>query len=244
MDKTTIRADRSKFQTGLNWILVLLSLLAIAAILLIGPDALHDLSVSLRSQLMANYGAEPFQLSVQSLQLSIFEDVLRDLGFVPGAGDGLDEELQVDLVGTGPYRSELEKIAIGLRTKANIRFRGWVEPDSKELYDFFEQSNIFVLPSSSENFPMVLLQAMAASQAIITTSGTGCQEVVGDHARLVRPRSPREIRDALIELLHEPGLAERIGNAARLRLETNFTWKVVAESYVDMYQRVISEGDD
>ena len=108
MDKVTIRSDRPKFQTGLNWILLLLSLVAIGAIFFIGPDTLLDFSVSLRSQLMANYGADSIQLSIKSLQLSIIEDILRDLGFATG-GDGLDAELGVPVASATPLAPATEQ---------------------------------------------------------------------------------------------------------------------------------------
>ena len=52
--------------------------------------------------------------------------------------------------------------------------------DSRELTELYETSSIYVLPSESENFPTVLLEAMAAPNAVITSYGTRCQEVVDD----------------------------------------------------------------
>lgn len=49
----------------------------------------------------------------------------------------------------------------------------------------YETSKIFVFTSGAENFPIVLLEAMASGLAIITTEGAGCSEVVGDAALLV-----------------------------------------------------------
>jgi glycosyltransferase involved in cell wall biosynthesis len=79
-----------------------------------------------------------------------------------------------------------------------------------------------------------LLEAMAAGLAIVTTKGTGCAEVVGDSALLVRPGSPGDIRAALDRLTTDPGLCAANGSAARTRLERHFAWAAVARQYRDV----------
>jgi len=144
----------------------------------------------------------------------------------------------VEIVGTGPYLPELKKLAS--RLSRPVRFHGWLDNDSRELADLYETSRIFVFPSEMENCPIVLLEAMAAGMAIITTEGTGCHELVGDAARLVEPRSSDSIRAALTELTGDPDLCARLGREARERLDRNYTWSAIAGRYVELYQR--SEG--
>ncbi len=93
------------------------------------------------------------------------------------------------------------------------KFYGYVDNNSPELRELYETASIFVFTSESENFPIVLLEAMAAGAAIITTSGTGCAEVVGDAAILVPPRDPEAIRAALEQLESRSGA----GGEARAR---------------------------
>jgi glycosyltransferase involved in cell wall biosynthesis len=83
---------------------------------------------------------------------------------------------------------------------------------------------------------MVLLEAMSAGMAIITTKETGCADVVGDAALLVKARDPMAIRNALEKLIKKPDLCEELGRAARKRLEDNFNWNKVAIKYVDLYK--------
>jgi hypothetical protein len=99
-----------------------------------------------------------------------------------------------------------------------------------------------VLPSEAENFPIVLLEAMAAGLAIITTAGTGCAEVVGDAGLLVPVRDSRAIGRALKRLVEDGDLRQRLGVAARRRIEENFTWRAVARRYVEEYQRHAVSG--
>jgi glycosyltransferase involved in cell wall biosynthesis len=125
------------------------------------------------------------------------------------------------------------------QTKTHITFWGWLDNLSAELKELFETSKIFVLPSESENFPVALMEAMAAGMAIITTRDTGCEEVVGETAILVRPKEPRELRDALLDLTSDNNLCFRLGTGARHRIKEQFNWDIVAKQYMNLYGQQI-----
>lgn len=154
------------------------------------------------------------------------------------AVNGLELDHDINIVGDGPYLPTLKKMVDGQGEK--IKFWGWLDHSSNELRRLYESSSIFVLPSESENFPIVLLEAMSAAMAIITTKNTGCEEVVGDSALLVEPRNPVSIREALERLIRQPDLCSDLGKSARKRLLDNFTWNVVTSRYVDQYDRYAS----
>jgi len=143
----------------------------------------------------------------------------------------LDHE--VHIVGDGPYLPTLKKIAQGVGVP--VKFWGWLENDSPELRELYETSSIYVLPSESENFPIGLLEAMAARMAIITTRGTGCEEVVGDSGVLVAPKDLNEIREAIQQLTADVDRCRDLGQKARQRLEENFSWQAVAKRYTGLY---------
>jgi len=146
----------------------------------------------------------------------------------------------VNIVGDGPYLPELRQQAETLRSPAI--FHGWMDNRSPELREIYQASGIFVLPSEAENFPIVLLEAMAAGLAIVTTAGTGCAEVVGDAGLLVPVRDARALAVALKRLVDDPVLRQSLGAAARRRIEENFTWRAVASRYVEEYERVAAGG--
>ena len=93
-----------------------------------------------------------------------------------------------------------------------------------------------------ENFPIVLLEAMLAGTTIISTHGTGCAEVVGNAAYLVRPREPRDILEALEELIQDPERSERLGQQARERVERNFIWETIARKYLAVLSAITDAG--
>lgn len=149
--------------------------------------------------------------------------------------EGADLKHEVNIVGDGPYLRNLQQIAHSLKIK--VRFWGWLENRSPELKELYETSSIFVFPSESENFPIVLLEAMSAGMAIITTKDTGCAEVVSDAALLVESRNPEAIRGALIKLINNADLCRDLGWKARRRLVGNFSLTAVAGQYADLYER-------
>jgi glycosyltransferase involved in cell wall biosynthesis len=144
-------------------------------------------------------------------------------------------ECEVVIVGDGPYLPVLQKMA--QTTKTPVKFLGWMENESDELKRLYETSDIFVFPSEAENFPICLLEAMAAGMAIITTKGTGCAEVVGDEALLVAPKDSSDIRNALEILTMDKERCRTLGEASRKRLEEKFSWPVVAEWYIKVYKK-------
>jgi len=93
----------------------------------------------------------------------------KGVQFLIQALDVLDENWEVYIAGDGPYLPTLKNLASPL--KASIHFLGFTPRE--KLQELYRSSKIFVFPSSQENFPMVLLEAMAAGCAIITTSIDG-----------------------------------------------------------------------
>lgn len=159
------------------------------------------------------------------------QDVLRALS---GTGLGFD----INVVGTGPYLNDLRALAEAL--PVNVNFHGWLDNDSDELKALFESSAIFVFPSHAENFPLVLLEAMAAGLAIVTTNQTGCREVVGDAALCVPPGDECAIREAVEKLAGDEELRMRLGQAARDRLEKYFSWTAVAQQHMTVFDDLMS----
>ncbi len=159
----------------------------------------------------------------------------KGVRFVLEALHGERGEYELNVAGDGPELPALRGLAAGLDVK--VRFTGWLDNASPELRDLYETSSLFVFPSEAENFPVVLLEAMAAGLAIVTTDVTGCAEVVGDAALLVPPRDAGSIKAALHLLFEDDARRRELGRAARARLEANYTWRAVAQRYIDVYER-------
>jgi glycosyltransferase involved in cell wall biosynthesis len=186
------------------------------------------------------YGFEINQFQPQSKRkkrILVVTRMLRRKGVqhLIKALDELNLEHSIHIVGDGPYLPVLRKIAANVNAK--IKFYGWLNNGSPLFRHLLESSQIFVLPSEAENFPVALLEAMSAGLAIITTKGTGCEDVVGDTGVLVKPRKVHELSCALIKLTENLDLCKKIGKASRERVENYFSWPVVAKQYINLYNQ-------
>ena len=153
------------------------------------------------------------------------------------AVEGSPFDHEVHIVGDGPYLPTLRQMAAAMGN--SVTFWGWLDNRSPKLKELFETSSIYVFPSEAENFPIVLLEAMAAGMAIITTAGTGCAEVVGDAALLVDPGDVSAIREALAFLVNNPEQCRKLGMEARKRMEEHFGWAAVANRYVAQHESIL-----
>jgi glycosyltransferase involved in cell wall biosynthesis len=160
----------------------------------------------------------------------------KGIGHLMQAVEGLALDRDLHVAGDGPCLDALRSAAAGARME--VTFHGWLSNRSPEYRELLETSDVFVLPSEAENFPVALLEAMAAGMAIVTTRGTGCAEVVGDAAVLVPPGDPAAIREALIALDADGARREALGRAARRRFDERFTWPAVAGKYAALYEDV------
>jgi glycosyltransferase involved in cell wall biosynthesis len=142
----------------------------------------------------------------------------------------------VDIVGDGPCLATLRQMAEELRLP--VRFWGWLDNRSSELRTLYERAAILACTSEAENFPTVLLEAMAAGQAIVTSNGSGCPEIVGDTALLVPPRRPDRLAEALSRLVQDDLLRAGLGERARGRVEQEFAWPNIARRHVELYREL------
>jgi glycosyltransferase involved in cell wall biosynthesis len=124
------------------------------------------------------------------------------------------------LVGDGPERAQLERLAEDLRL--DVRFAGAVGQD--ELGAFYEDAQLFCLPTFAEGLGVVLLEAMACGLPVVSSLVMGVPEVVddGETGLLVRPGRPDLLAEAIERLAAAPELRERMGRAGRRRVVEEF----------------------
>lgn len=158
----------------------------------------------------------------------------KGIQYLIEALDVLDDTWEVYIAGDGPYLPKLKKLAS--KQNAKIYFLGFVARE--ELEKLYNSSKIFVFPSTQENFPMVLLEAMAAGCAVITTSIAGCNEVVGDAAIKTKPGNVVEIRDSLNKLVNDEEHIQQYAQLARDRVE-QFSATRIVPMYLNLFRRVI-----
>ncbi len=144
---------------------------------------------------------------------------------------------EIVVAGDGPFKAELQRHTE--RARVPVQFIGFV--DTKRLRGLYEEARILVFPSLRENFPMVLLEAMDAGCAVITTDAEGCAEVVGNAGIVVEKGNPRDIRLALHALMSDPERVELLSRQGGERAQL-FRWPRIAEQYLDVFHAVLGRS--
>ncbi len=103
------------------------------------------------------------------------------------------------------------------------------------------EAMICVFPSLWENFPCVCLEAMAAGRAIVGSSAGGMSEMLdeGRVGKLVPPRQPKRLANAILELLDNPDLRLQLGYAARNRLLSEYNVDRICTLQENSYKKAI-----
>lgn len=143
--------------------------------------------------------------------------------------------VRLAIIGRGPERERLERLAQALGVLDRVTFTGAL-PQS-ELTQWYGAADALVLASSREGMANVLLECMACGTPVVATAVGGTPEIVTDRkvGRLVAERTADELCNALIRVLAEP--ADRA--AIRQHAET-FGWSAVSLAQARLFQQMMS----
>lgn len=159
-----------------------------------------------------------------------FDILLR--AFAGGAGDLAG--WSVEILGEGPLREELERLAEELGVRQRVAFHGYVD----DPHAHYARAGIFALPSRYEGMPNALLEAMATGLPVVVSDASPgpLEEVTdGEHGIVVPADDVAALTAALAKLAGDAGLRRALGEAGRRRsvehgLErTLAVWKEVIE---------------
>jgi len=145
-------------------------------------------------------------------------------------------ELRYLIVGNGPLRLQLQKLAKELGVAKHVLFAGAVEHDSPDLPCYYSACDVYVMPSRSlpsrgevESFGISYLEAGACGKPVIGGRGGGTSEAVEDGVTglLVDPLDVNEIADAIVMVLKDEELARRLGKNGRKRAMRAPDWDLL-----------------
>jgi len=140
----------------------------------------------------------------------------------------------LQLVGDGTLRAEAEKLVAELPEQTEWTTRLAQE----EVAAAMDGAWLLALPSRSEGLPRVALEAACRGRAIVGGNRAGIPDVVhdGENGILVDPESPQEVADALVRILSDRALAERLGAAAR---RTGEQWGVTPQAFAERIAELV-----
>lgn len=129
-----------------------------------------------------------------------------------------------------PIFEEIERRDLGSR----VHLTGYV-PDSDRVY-FYNAADFTVFPSWYEGFGMPLLEAMQCGCPVITSQVSSMPEVVGEAGILIDPGRVEDLQRAMLRLIHEPGLAEKMRKAG-FEQAKKFSWEKSAEITLEVFEK-------
>lgn len=143
------------------------------------------------------------------------------------------------LVGDGDLKPELVSQARSLELAQTVTFAG----HRTDIPEILSAVDLLVLPSLWEGLPNALLEAMAAGLPVVATAVGGTPEVVVDGVTgfLVPPRDPQALADAILRLLRDPELRQRMGEAGRARVAAHFSIEQMVHKTEALYEQLLAE---
>jgi glycosyltransferase involved in cell wall biosynthesis len=152
--------------------------------------------------------------------------------------EGADFELEI--VGDGPQRQNLENLAEELGIADRASFAGYAAPN--EVAKYYDACDIFALPSVDEAFGLVYVEALARGRPPIGCRGEGGPQDLadkGDCILLVEPNDVSSLAAALKRLHDDPDLRLRLAETGQRIVADSYTWRRNAERTVEQYRELI-----
>ncbi|GIV16707.1 MAG: hypothetical protein KatS3mg022_2142 [Armatimonadota bacterium] len=142
------------------------------------------------------------------------------------------------VVGEGPQRDALLRLASELGIGERVRFTGYLPT----LDSAWSACDVAVVPSRREGLGLFALEAMAAEKPVIASNVGGLAEVVlpGETGWLVTPDEATALADALQYALSLRPLWHEMGKRGRQHVLQHFTWEHTVHRLLDVYRRLRS----
>jgi glycosyltransferase involved in cell wall biosynthesis len=150
-----------------------------------------------------------------------------------------DLEWEWRIAGDGPQLPALQAMIQEHDLQGRVHFLGW--QTAEQLKKQYAEANLFLFPSRHEGMPNAVLEAMASGLPVVATSIAGNEELVvnGETGALVPVEDAAALKEALRPFLIRAEMREKMGNAARPRVEQSFRWTRVAEEYQSILEKAL-----
>ena len=127
------------------------------------------------------------------------------------------------VIGDGPQRERFEQLAREYGLDEAVTFTGYLS--QAEVRAQLAQTDVFVLPSYAEGVPVTLMEALGSAVPVVATQVGGVSELVedGSNGFVVRPGDVESLADRLVELVADPELRQRLGDAGRAKVAAEFS---------------------
>ena len=178
----------------------------------------------------------------------------KGVGYLIKAMEGVKKEwkgVKLCIVGEGPLKSDLEDLSRHLNLMDTTAFVGHTDA----VLSYYQDADLFVLPSLSEGLPLSLLEALSCGLPVIATAVGGNREIldpqyereiiprsgyhVGEYGLLVNPEDVKGLTNAMLRLLRDETLTKNLSKRARGWVQKGYGLDRVIDQYRSLYKRLI-----
>ncbi len=149
------------------------------------------------------------------------------------------KDVKFVICGRGPFLNKVQQYVHEMGLQKNVALLGYVPRAT--LLKTYQNATVHVIPSHYEGLPTVLLEAMSCGLPVVATDIGGNNEVISSEVNglLVPPKCPTEMAQAVLRLLDNPELRERLGDVARKTIEDRYTWNKIADRILSCYENLL-----
>jgi glycosyltransferase involved in cell wall biosynthesis len=144
-----------------------------------------------------------------------------------------NKSIKYTVVGGGTYLKQVkEEIP---KHRISVEFTGFLNHPEHTL----AQSDIFFYYSYQDNFPIVILEAMACGLPVITNDVGAVTEIIENEKDGYIATSDETYLEYLLNLIRNPNLRAKIGREGRKAVETKFNWEKIVNKYIEIYKELL-----
>jgi glycosyltransferase involved in cell wall biosynthesis len=188
-----------------------------------------------KAALRESLGIKPGLVTVFTGRLSAEKKVDQLIKVWPQVRDRFSEA-ELLIIGEGEKGPELKRLA-----PRGVSFLGSVA----DVSPYLQAADLFVLPSSTEGLSNALLEAMSTGLPVVATSVGGAPDLI-DHKEngwLISPDHITELEEAIVTILGNEQLRDKLGKQARAKMVSEYDLKQVASRLKDLYISLARKGE-
>jgi L-malate glycosyltransferase len=146
-----------------------------------------------------------------------------------------NEDFVLTIIGDGKEKENFIKLAKNLKINKKVKFLGSI-PHQK-IVKYYQENNLFILPSLNEGMSNTVLEAMACGLPIITTNVGGSKELINDNGFITPKASYRAIKETIEKYLKNKNLI-KIHSIQSIKIAEKMSWGKISQKYLEIYKNV------
>lgn len=169
--------------------------------------------------------------------------ILKEKGILELIQACVDCEQVKSLIVVGPFFDEqlkTELINIAKKRDAGMWLQFVGEKSREEVWNYYKTCNVFCLPSYSEGFPYVILEAMSFACPIVASKVGAIPEMLANNCgELIEAKQTEQLKFALNKVLNNQGMAMKMGEKAHTKVLDNYTIEKIFNEYFKIWNSLI-----